>query len=396
DTQAMLKQKLYYFWMESDVPKLTAWIPTNDENENIYILKRNPYYWKVDKESNQLPYIDEIHYYRVEDTSAYTLKAIAGEIDFQFRSIKTEDYTLFKENEKRGDYKVYQWQNAGNKFIVFNPTIEDPVLSDLYQNPEFRKAVSLALNRDEILEITEARAINKQASFVADSPHYSKSWEKAYAMYDKEKANAMLDEIGLKWAADKKFRLRSDGSVLEIVLMHRLTTQADLAMVELIVKYMSDIGLKVLAKQVDRTYLEKLRDTNQLSMIINEGFQELNLLIDNKPYVPTRDEEAHWGLFGKYVESGGKEGIKPAGDYSLLVEYWNNLMEAPMGPEQDKWANMIVDLHEKNIWIIGIYSQGPKLAILNNKIRNVPERVLDADILRTPGNAKPWQFYYSN
>ena len=393
DAQAMVQQKLYYFWLYPDVPKLTAWLPVNDVNDNIYKLSRNPYYWKTDAVGKQLPYIDEIHYYRVEDTPAYTLKAIAGELDFQFRSVQFEDFTLLKENESRGGYRVAVWKSVENNTLQFNPTVEDPVLAELYRDSRFRKAVSSAINREEILEITNSMAVAKQAAFMEGSPLYRESWARAGADYDTAAANALLDDIGLSWDSKKKYRLRPDGEVLEIIFMHRRNTQADLAMIELIAAYLEDIGLKIVVKQLDRTYLEELRDTNQLSMTIGI-FQELDLLIDNKAYIPTRDEEVHWGWFGKYVESGGSDGIRPVGDYALLVEYWERLNETPAGPRQDEWAEKIVDLHEENIFMIGVMSSMPKIAIVNQDMRNVPDGILDADILRTPGNAKPWIFFY--
>ena len=393
DAQAMVQQKLYYFWLYPDVPKLTAWLPINDVNDNIYKLSRNPYYWKTDEAGKQLPYIDEIHYYRVEDTSAYTLKAIAGELDFQFRSIQFEDFTLLKENERRGDYRVALWKSVENNTLQFNPTIEDPFLAELYQDNRFRRAVSSAINREEILDITNSMAVAKQASFMEGTPHYRESWAQAHAEYDVNVANDLLDQIGLRWDSNKQYRLRPDGDVLEVLFMHRRNTQADLAMIELIASYMEEIGVKVVVKQLDRTYLEELRDTNQLSMTIGI-FQELDLLIDNKPYIPTRDEEIHWGLFGRYVESGGSDGRAPTGDYALLVEYWNALNETDAGAEQDVWVEKIIDLHEKNLFMIGVMSSMPKIAIVNSHMRNVPDDILDADILRTPGNAKPWTFFY--
>ena len=237
-------------------------------------------------------------------------------------------------------------------------------------------------------------AVAKQASFMEGSPRYRESWAETNADYDVDEANALLDDIGLSWDSNKKYRLRPDGEVLEILFMHRRNTQADLAMIELIASYMEAVGLKVVVKQLDRTYLEELRDTNQLSMTIGI-FQELDLLIDNKAYVPTRDEEVHWGLFGKYVESGGSEGIAPTGDYALLVDYWNALNETAAGPKQDEWAEKIVDLHEENIFMIGVMSSMPKIAIVNRHMQNVPDGILDADILRTPGNSKPWMFFYN-
>lgn len=394
DTQAMLKQKLYYFWLYSDVPMLTAWVPMNKDSANIYKLKRNSYYWKVDEQGKQLPYIDYIDYYRVEDTSAYALKAIAGDIDFQFRSVSPTDYSLLKTNEAQGNYKVVVWKDSGNRSITFNPTIEDPILAKIFGDPRFRKAVSHAINRTEILDMTDSLAEAKQTSFIEQSKFYSESWSKAYTEFSLEKANELLDSMDLVWDDKKEYRLRADGEVLEILFLHRLSSQEELANVELVASYLKKAGLKIIAKQVDRTLLQELRDNNKIEMDMR-GVQELDLLVDNKNYVPVRSEEVQWGEYGTYIESEGEKGIKPVGDMALLVEYWNNLNATSPGPEQDAWGKKIVELHEKNLWIIGISGNGPALGIVNGDMMNVPDHVPTADILRSPGNAKPWQFFYN-
>ncbi len=51
------------------------------------LATRNPYYWKVDVEGNQLPYIDEVYFYLVEDNEAIKSLALAGKIDMQARGI---------------------------------------------------------------------------------------------------------------------------------------------------------------------------------------------------------------------------------------------------------------------------------------------------------------------
>ena len=67
-------------------PAMTSWRITSWKAGDRFLLAtRNPYYWKVDPQGNQLPYIDELRVDLVENDEALNLKAINGEIDFQFR-----------------------------------------------------------------------------------------------------------------------------------------------------------------------------------------------------------------------------------------------------------------------------------------------------------------------
>ena len=42
-------------------PVMGAWVPVEYRPDDIVVLRRNPYYWKVDEKGNQLPYLDEMH-----------------------------------------------------------------------------------------------------------------------------------------------------------------------------------------------------------------------------------------------------------------------------------------------------------------------------------------------
>ena len=41
-------------------PVMGAWVPVEYRPDDIVVLRRNPYYWKVDEAGNQLPYLDEL------------------------------------------------------------------------------------------------------------------------------------------------------------------------------------------------------------------------------------------------------------------------------------------------------------------------------------------------
>lgn len=397
DAQAMVQQKLYYFWLYADVPKLTAWIPQNDINSSIFKMTRNPYYWKVDANGKQLPYIDAIEYTRIEDTSALTLKAISGELDFQTRGMQSNDFTILKENENKSGYKVAMWNEPGSiQPVIFNPTVEDAKLRELFSNPKFRKAVSLCFDRNEINEIAyNGMREPIQACLSTIAPNYDEEWANAYVEQDTAKAADLLDEIGLKWDNSKTFRTFADGSRLEIIFQHRLDSEQELAYIELLVHHMNQIGLHVIPRQIDRTLYEQLRESNKLGMTTGSA-PAVSMVVESRPFVPSRKEEVQWAQYGEWVNSKGEKGIKPVGAYADLVDYWNKVVTTPEGPERDEWIKKIVELHKENLFIIGIVSDSPNLAVFNKNMMNVPEHLYVSDILRTPGNAKPWQFFYKN
>ena len=64
-------------------PVIGPWKLENEKTDQVLVLNRNPYYWKVDTAGNQLPYIDAIHSQGAPTGEAELLKILAGESDLQ-------------------------------------------------------------------------------------------------------------------------------------------------------------------------------------------------------------------------------------------------------------------------------------------------------------------------
>ena len=96
------------------------------------------------------------------DNEALALKAIAGEIDFQYRSIGYADYSLFKENEEDGNYTVRQWIGGSFPCVYVNQSVKDPVLRELFPHPlaTLQRGYSITLNATDgtvLLDSAQAR-----------------------------------------------------------------------------------------------------------------------------------------------------------------------------------------------------------------------------------------------
>ena len=94
-------------------PTMAAWMPVSRVSDPVFTLRRNPYYIGVDKDGNQLPYIDEVRFTYFADQQALNLAAIAGNFDMQARHIQMTNYPVLKEQEKNGKYRVLTWPTFG-------------------------------------------------------------------------------------------------------------------------------------------------------------------------------------------------------------------------------------------------------------------------------------------
>src|SRR5699024_11257879 len=83
------------------IPRLSAWTITTPGNSGTKaVAARNPYYWKVDPEGRQLPYLDEVQWSLVEDPEVALLRALNGEVDLEHRHIATgANYPVLRSEE---------------------------------------------------------------------------------------------------------------------------------------------------------------------------------------------------------------------------------------------------------------------------------------------------------
>ncbi len=136
ELQAKLDEAGFESWVElfsveaipelsGNRPSTAAWAPNGTSvSDQVFVIERNPYYFAVDTEGNQLPYIDEVRFTFFSDKEALNLAAVGGEIDMQGRHINMAAYPVLKENEEQGNYHVVTWPTFGGSdaILMFNQT----------------------------------------------------------------------------------------------------------------------------------------------------------------------------------------------------------------------------------------------------------------------------------
>jgi len=202
--------------LNPELPVISPWVTTQGRNTATWVLERNPYYFGVDTEGNQLPYVDKVVLTLGENLEVINLRAIAGEYDWGERHLDLQKLPVFIENQQKGGYKVHLDPGGigSDAALLCNQSYEaDAEIAKWLTNPDFRRALSVGIDRDQLNE-TFWLGLGTPGSVVCteESPYNpGREYRKLWSTYDPKNANAMLDKIGLSKKDGEGYRLRTDG-----------------------------------------------------------------------------------------------------------------------------------------------------------------------------------------
>ncbi|MBK6314143.1 MAG: ABC transporter substrate-binding protein [Blastocatellia bacterium] len=177
-------------------------------SEQRVVLERNPYYWKVDKKGQRLPYLDRVIFRIVPDMNTMLTVFQNGEVDMHW-NVRPEEFGLLKRDEQARDYTVHELGPGYNVLYIMvnqNPNKDktgkhyvDPVLGEWFRNVKFRKAIAHAIDRQAIINTSYQGLGTPVSTFCppANKVWYDKEASIEYD-YSVEKAKALLKEIGLE------------------------------------------------------------------------------------------------------------------------------------------------------------------------------------------------------
>ena len=365
-------------------------------------MVRNHFYFGVDPDGNQLPYVDGIINFKMESVDVAILRAMQGESDLDADTLSRQmsGIPLFITNMERGDYSIYHWPDlsGGDHSLFFNQTWnEDKELGRWLRTQDFRIALSLAIDRDAINDIVFSGVGYAQNYVVHEtSPHYpGKRFETIDAIpQDITRANQILDGLGLVDTDGDGFRNRLDGS--GNLALYTGVPGLRVPVTELLESDFAKIGIKLNWKE-DGGHWGLIRQNQQYLGISNVNGSS-NLWARGNPVAPYRSGEPQGPLIGQYLTSGGQEGMAPTGpdpdwlptapddtwpadatgNIKFLLDSWT---EGAQLPDHDprkieigQAMSRVVALEKYQLGTIAFTGFSRGLIVKRNNFRNVPER----------------------
>jgi peptide/nickel transport system substrate-binding protein len=349
----------------ANYPGLYPWIVKASGSPSTLTWERNPYYFKVDTKGQQLPYIDKIVSIQQDNPEMVNVQILAGNVDFmESESAALVKMPLYKQNEAKGGFKAILLEtHLDLSAIMINETFVD-LQSDtatknwqtMSQDLRFRQALSLAMNRQEMID-------NVYYGYAAFP---DQTVDPAYVKYDVDKANSLLDAMGLTKKDADGYRLYPDGSAMNILLTNGQEDAGFIPIADLISADAKKVGLKLAVKAVDTNLRGQQTAANQIQMYVmwdhDRGW-------DNDVTDPGRAGTA----WGDWIKSLGKKGVEPPDWIKKAVDINTRRWSAISGSDV---YNAIVTEGLKwtadNLPYINLVEHVKSPVIVNNKLGNVP------------------------
>lgn len=360
------------------LPTLDAWMLTTKPPSDRFVFVRNPYYYRVDAAGYQLPYIDRV-IFDIADSKIIPAKTGAGEATLQARNIRFDNYTFLKEGEATGGYAVRLWKSGIGSQIALYPNLNanDPTWRALFRDVRFRRALSLGIDRHEINQVIYYGLAAEGANAVLpESGVYDPAFATAWAAYNPEHANQLLDELGLGTRDDDGTRLLPDGRPMDIIIDTAGESTEETDVLELIKDSWAGLGIRLFTKPSQREVFRNRIFAGDSLMSVWAGLDNGIPSPDSSPQelAPTSQQQLQWPKWGQFVETNSEAG-EPADlpepqALAALLGRWE--LAGTTEERAAIWREML-SIYTDQVFVIGTVAGVPQPVVVSNALHNVPE-----------------------
>ena len=362
-------------------PVMGAWVPVEYRPDDIVVLRRNPYYWKVDEAGNQLPYLDELEY-KLSTWADRDVQAVAGTGDFS----NLEQAESYVEALKRSadpsaparlafgartiGYSIYP-NLSGNGWG--EPDARAQAVRELNRNLDFRLAVTSAIDRQHLGDSLVKGPFTAiyPGGLYAGTAFYDKA-STVYYPFDVNVAKAELEKAGLKdtdgngivnFPADAA---GVGGQDVSITLLANSDYQTDKNLAEGVVASMEKIGIRVIVDLVSGANMTDKQNSGKWDwQIFRNGSELISVVQNTANLAPTGPQTSPF-------HRAGKDGTVDVLPFEKdMVDVVNKFISETDNAKRAELMKQYQKLYTENVYTIGL-TQYPGALIINKRFANIP------------------------
>ncbi len=338
-------------------PHLSAWGCERYEPGIRRVWVRNPYYYCLDTDGNQLPYIDRIEETNIEDKEVQLLTVLQGGVDYLcpvIHRFSLADAATLRAGEKDGKYRtvLLDTVNGTGHGFYWNYDCADPKYRELYRNPKFKQAFHYLRDRERIRttlyyglgELTTGtmspRAI--EYNFNDEAREWYRKVRDAYVEFDPAKATQLLDELGLKDVDNDGLREFPDGGKLTLRLdCAEPVSAANQQGLDITVADFAKVGLKMVKNGMPTAEYNVMHRAGQSHIDFGAALDGPDHLVYPLWWVPVTNER--WApLCGNYYTVKGT----PQATAEKDVDPWKRTPPRWIEGEQTQIGDPVVKLFD--------------------------------------------------
>jgi len=356
-------------------PVMGAWVVVEHRPDDIVVLRRNPYYWKVDETGQQLPYLDEMQY-RLSTWGDRDVQAVAGTGDFSNLE-QAENYVeaLKKAADPASPAKLAFGPRTIGYTLYPNlsgngwgePDANQQAIRDLNRNLDFRKAISYGLDRQRLGEslVKGPFTVPYPGGLYAGTSYYDKDSTVFYP-FDVASAKASLEAAGLTDSDGNGFVNVAGGADLNVTILTNADYQTDKNLAEGVIAMMGDIGVKVTLNALSGKDFDNARDSGKYDWIVVRNGTELITVVQNTtalaPVGATTDVNH---------KANGAGELDLLDHEKALVDVVNKFIASRDPAERQDLMKQYQKIYTENLDGIGLTAY-PGALIINKRFANIP------------------------
>ncbi len=360
-------------------PVMGAWVPVEYRPDDIVVLRRNPYYWKVDSDGNQLPYLDELEY-KLSTWADRDVQAVAGTGDFS----NLEQAESYVEALKRSadasaparlafgartiGYSIYM-NFSGNGWG--EPDARGEAVRELNRNLDFRLAVTSAIDRQHLGDSLVKGPFTAiyPGGLYAGTAYYDKA-STVYYPFDVDAAKAELAKAGLKDTDGNGIvnfpAGTADGQDVSITLLANSDYQTDKNLAEGVVASMEAIGVRVIVNLVSGSNMTATQNSGQWDWQVFRNQSELISVVQNTASLAPTGPQTSW-----FHRAGTDGSVDLLPFEKQLVDVVNGFIGDSDPGKRVDLMKQYQKLYTENVYAVGL-TQYPGALIINKRFDNIP------------------------
>ncbi len=388
-------------WGLVNRPTLNAWMVERPYGPGVQeaVFVRNPYYWKVDSDGNQLPYLDRVVATVSPSYERLALLAMTGEFDMQDRHIGLRQNRKILENaQKRGAFRFYELASASSNTAVisFNFNHRDETLRRIFASKDFRIGVSHAIDRDAINRVVyQGKSPPAQVGPLPASSFYDARLTTQYLEHSLEKARAAFRRTpGLRDLEDGRFAF-ADGRPIEISIDIVVGVFPDhIHIMDMIRSDLSRLGVQLKIEPRNRRDFYDRLYANDFDAQVWGGDGGLDPILAPRWYFPSEDESRWaplWALW--YLDRSNPRAEQPPAQVRQQMELYQTLLRSIDPKERAQLMRRIIDITREEFSVLGVSLPENSYGVVRNDFHNVPRKMPVAWSYPNPGPTQPEQYF---